>query len=271
VARPLKSMRWLVPTLVLLTGIAASLAAQEPTSVLLVRVRDAATARALPDAEVVLDGERLLGVTGLDGTLRVRNLVPGQHRVSVRYIGFRTVEYTVDLPSGGMAEAGFDLDAVAIELDSLTVVTYRGTLAVNMALFNERKKRGNGYFFTRDDIQRTHSNTFSDLLRLVPGMQITCASFREDCSAGMSSAAPSGVTTVREGGLRGPLSAEGCPIQYYVDGHYEPHSNVNDLNPTDIAAVEVYVHGAQAPARYSLRKNARCGVVLVWLRQSLGG
>jgi hypothetical protein len=267
----MKSVRWLVPTLVFLTGVAPSLAAQETTSVLLVRVRDAATARALSDAEVVMDGGRLLGVTGGDGTLRVRNLVAGQHRVSVRYIGYRTLESAVDLPSGGMAEADFDLEAVAIELDSLTVVAYRGTLAVNMAAFNERKKRGSGYFFTRDDILRTRSNTFSDLLRLVPGMQITCASFREDCSAGMTSAAPSGVTTMREGGLRGPLREGGCPIQYYVDGHYEPHGNVNDLSPADIAAVEVYVHGAQAPARYSLRKNARCGVVLVWLRQSLGG
>jgi len=256
---------------VLGTGLAAPLAAQQGRSMLRVHVLAAATGLPIADAEVILDERTGLGVTDANGVLRARGLVAGPHRLRVRFIGYATSDQVVDLPAGGALEETVQLEARAIPIDSLTVVAYRGTLGVNMRAFAERRGRGNGYFFTRDDIDRVKPHMFSDLLRLVPGMRFDCASFRDDCSAGMSSAPPSGVATRREGGLAGALQDGGCPIQYYVDGHYEPHSNVNDINPTDVAAVEVYVHGAQAPARYSIRKNARCGVVLVWLRQSLGG
>ncbi len=258
----------LLPICVLFAGLAGPLTAQQGTSTLLVHARVSATGTPLADAEVILDEQTLLGVTGEDGTLRVAGLSPGGHRLRVRFLGFGTADEVVTLEPGGLTQRTVELEAEPIELDSLMVTGYAGTSARNLAQFYERKQRGHGYFITRSQIERIQPHAFSDLLRLVPGMRLDCAAFRDDCTAGMRSAPPSGVT-IREGGLLGPLRDGGCPIQYYVDGHYEPHPNVNDLSPHDIEAVEVYVHGAQAPAQYSLRKNSRCGVVLVWMRQSL--
>jgi len=271
---PLSTSEWtmgqarLISVAILLAGLAAPLAGQERSSTLLVRVRVAETGAALQDAEVVLDEGTLLGVTSEDGTLRISGLAAGKHRMRVRFLGFRTADQEVSLEAGALNEQTVELRTEPIQLDSLKVVGYLGTLSRHMEEFYDRKERGHGYFITRAQIERAKPHVLSDLLRMVPGMRLDCGIFRDDCLAGMRSAPPSGVT-IREGGLVGPLRDEGCPIQYYVDGHYEPHSNVNDLRPNDIEAVEVYVHGAQAPAQYSLRKNARCGVVLVWMRQSL--
>lgn len=245
-------------------------AAREHAGPLLVHVRSDRSGTALADAEVLIDEGDVIGVTDASGTFRATGLSIGEHRVRVRYLGYRTEEAVVKLEAGRASETTVVLRVEPIRLDSIRVVTYRSTLAYNMRAFNERKRRGNGYFITRAQIERAKPHAFSDLLRMVPGMRLDCDSFLGRCSAGMRSAPPSGMVTVHEGSILGPMRAEGCPIQYYVDGHYEPYPNVNDLNPRNIQAVEVYVHGAQAPAQYSLRKNARCGVVLVWLRMSLG-
>ncbi len=248
---------------------AVPLTAQRQSTTVLVHVLSAESRGPLADAEVIVDDGDVVGVTNANGVFQTRDLAAGEHRIRARYLGFRTGSAVVRVDVGGTAETTIVLRVEPIALDSLQVVTYRSTLAYDMRAFNARKHRGNGYFFTRADIDRVKPHTFSDLLRMVPGMRFDCGSFLDDCTAGMQSAPPSGVLTVRQGNIVGPMHAEGCPIQYYVDGHYEPHPNINDLNPRDIQAVEVYVHGEQAPARYSLRKNARCGVVLVWMRISL--
>jgi hypothetical protein len=253
----------------MLALLAAPSRAQQRAAQLLVHVRSGVANAPLADAEVVIDQGSLVGVTGPDGTFQASGLTSGEHHVRVRYLGFRTGEAVVHLERGGVGETTVVLRVEPIMLDSVKVVTYRSTLAYDMRAFNERKRRGNGYFITRADIERVKPHVLSDLLRMVPGMRFDCDSFLNDCEAGMRSAAPSGVLTIRQGNILGPMRTEGCPIQYYVDGHYEPHPNVNDLNPTDIQGLEVYVHGEQAPAQYSLRKNARCGVVLIWLRMSL--
>ncbi len=258
----------------MLALLGAPLAAQErPTSQeragpLFVHVRSEQAGIPMADAEVEIDEGDRIGVTDASGTFRATGLTVGEHRVRVRYLGYRPAEAVVKLEAGKAGETTVVLRVEPIKLDSIHVVTYRSTLAYNMRAFNERKQRGNGYFITRADIERVKPHAFSDLLRMVPGMRLDCDAFLDHCSAGMRSAPPSG-TPRYAGGALGPFRTEGCPIQYYVDGHYEPYPNVNDLNPRFIQAVEVYVHGEQAPAQYSMRKNARCGVVLIWLRLSL--
>lgn len=260
----------LLPATLLLTGLAVPLSGQQGSSSLLLRVRAADSGAPIPEAEVVLDEQTFLGITRPDGTLSARGLKAGEHRLRVRFIGFRTSDRVIRLDATGMTELVIDLQPEPIPLDSISVRGFRSTTSHNMREFFDRKDRGIGYFITRADIERVRPHVFSDLLRLIPGMRLDCGSFLEDCEAGMRSAPPTPGVTIREGSsLSGPAREDNCPIQYYVDGHYEPHANVNDLRPRDIAGVEIYVHGAQAPARYSLRKNARCGVVLVWMRESL--
>ncbi len=266
----MKPTTLLPATMLVLAGLASPLAGQKGGSTLLIRVRTVETGAPLPDAEVVLDEQTFLGVTGPDGTLRATAVAAGEHRLRVRFIGFRTMDRIVNIEAAGLTELTVDLQPEPIPLDSISVLGFPSTMSHNMREFFDRRDRGLGYFITRADIDRVRPHVFSDLLRMIPGMRLDCGSFRDDCEAGMRSAPPTPGTTVREGGLMGPLKEDNCPIQYYVDGHYEPHTNVNDLRPKDIAGVEIYVHGAQAPARYSIRKNARCGVVLVWLRESLG-
>ncbi len=254
---------------VLITTLATPLAAQQRTASLIVHVRVSATGAPLSDAEILFDGDTSLGVTDRGGVLRIDAVAAGEHVIRVRFLGFRTTERSVGVVDGSTTTIMIELQPEPIRLDSLRAIGVPRTASHNMLEFYTRKERGLGYFITRADIERVQPRVFSDMLRMVPGMRIDCSTFMDICNAGMRSAPESGGTNFT-GSRNIAFQAADCPIQYYVDGHYEPHANANDLSPKDIAAVEVYVHGVQAPARYSVRKNARCGVVLVWMRNSLG-
>jgi hypothetical protein len=142
------------------------------------------------------------------------------------------------------------LEAVSVTADPAVPFELRG--------FYSRKARGTGTFFTGDDIKRMQPRLFTDVLRRVPGMQVTT-----DLGVyGTNNAARSARAT----GMSGPRP---CPVLFYLDGAPFPVTGDIPINnyiaTTEIAAVEVYNGVSQVPPQFlSSALNARCGVIVIW-------
>ncbi len=250
--------------------VTAPITAQQTPSTLILSVFDAATYRPLPGAQVTLSPSRAGGVTDAAGALRIAGLAPGAYTVRVRFLGYRGVEQEISLGAGAALERQIFLEVAPVELAEVRVETRaRRIIPGAMQEFETRRERGIGRFITRADIDRQRPRQFSDLMRLIPGMRLSCHAIGSGCRLGVNSA-PESQSPERDHlqGSNATVNAS-CPIQYYVDGVYQPYDDINEIRPDDVQGIEIYAHGQGAPARYSVRKSARCGVVLIWMRYAL--
>lgn len=244
------------------------IAAQDVGSTVLVMVTSAETGEPLRGAAVEVGGTSLAAVTDADGRAILHRLASGTQEIGVRHLGYLSQTRPVTLEAGRGYSLAFSLQADPLPLEELRVKATRRMPSGAALGFHRRVERGIGNFITREEIERHRPRRFSDLLRMVPGLRLACDSFADICELQMRAAPPS-MSNMDMRAARSSGADSSCPVQYYVDGVYQPYGNVNALRPDDLEAVEIYAHGHQAPARYSVRKNARCGVVLIWTRMTL--
>ena len=108
-----------------------------------------------------------------------------------------------------------------------------------------RELLGLGYFFTAEDIDRWRpSSVASFVSTMVPGIAQGVGNRR--LSAGFSS-----------------LS---CPMTVYLDGISIPPAELEEfVKPFEVGGIEVYKGAASLPAEFG-GSDARCGVVVVWIK-----
>ena len=134
------------------------------------------------------------------------------------------------------------------------LVTARRTAALDKVGFGQRRKSANGYFVGPEQIERMHPFYVTDVLRMVPGIQVVHTRTGEAVRSSHDVGRPS------------------C-VQYYVDDmpftELEPGDANNFMNGGEIVAVEVYQPG-MAPAQYTRALNA-CVTILLWTKFKGGG
>jgi hypothetical protein len=158
---------------------------------------------------------------------------------------------------GGLMEIEVRMAHAAIPLEPLVVTTRR---SARLDGFYERMQRpGFGRFVSRKDIENRPGARTSDLLRGMPGVDVTRANGR-----GLS-----GVNMIT---MRGGASGR-CLANVYIDGlevQQFPESGVDEmLTPFVLEGVEVYTSFASAPSPFHSRNS--CGVVAFWTRSDVGG
>ncbi len=126
-------------------------------------VLDVATGRPLAGAVLILDGATILAVSRGDGTFRIPAPDPGEHRVRVERLGYRTQAFSVD-------SSGEDLVVVEMEASpiSLPGVVATGSLTARAA--NETLRPAS--VFAGDDLQRGLAGTLAATLAAEPGLSI---------------------------------------------------------------------------------------------------
>ncbi len=149
-----------------------------------------------------------------------------------------------------------------------------------MQEFERRRRRGNGSYLTRAQIDRLHAARLTDLLRTMPGVSVDMgdngvlivelrrAKTFTVTPAPMPVARPdsSGKAPSSSGNVVGQASVKKCPAGFLVDGlPIDGAGSVDiDVRPEMVEAVEAY-SGGMVPIEYSAR-NAECGVVMIWTR-----
>src|SRR5688500_20288679 len=75
------------------------------------RVTDATSGRALPDAQVGVDGSRLGAITGANGDFTNTQVPLGSRTITVRRLGYQPVTRSVDVTAGGASTGDSSVNA----------------------------------------------------------------------------------------------------------------------------------------------------------------
>jgi hypothetical protein len=161
----------------------------------------------------------------------------------VHAIGFAVGSWVVQLDEGQSFRQTFELAPRAVEVEGVTVTgreadTWRSELG-----FEERRRQGQGYFVTREQILQRNAPTVAELLRTVPSVMNICNS--RGCQ------------------IRLPSSSGPCSPEFFLDGYPATFSTGPNFPLAQIRGVEVYRDQFSVPAEFQ-RPNLRCGVIAIW-------
>jgi hypothetical protein len=204
-------------------------------------------------ARLRVPGTVLDVVAAKDGGFRMVDVPSGAQTLDVHMLGYNPVVLPIDVRAGESLFVKVTLTPVALELAAVEVSDLTA-LTPQLREFEDRRARGMGTFFTREDILRMQPRLFTDILRRVPGMNIRAL----------------------QGGHGDNVSVQTdrgkpCAMQFYVNG--TPLAMMGDspvnyyIAPEDVVGVEVYRGSSEIPIQFNnSMNNSRCGVVVVWTR-----
>lgn len=198
-------------------------------------------------AQVSVVGLIVRGTTGNDGVYKIAGLPLGPRTVLVRRMGFLPDSVRVEVTPGGEATADIALAVVPQQIAPLVVQAGRPRYTGRMAPFFERRARGQGTFFTAEDIDRRNPRLTTDLLRMVPGARVE--------RVGAESAVF----------FRG----QQCAPLVWIDGAPATAGYLNPdyFEPSTLGGIEVYMGAATVPSELMwMRGKGSCGVIALWTR-----
>ena len=213
-------------------------------------VRDS-TGAAIEGATVAITGAS--AGTNEKGTFRMWTGDIDTLTISIRRLGYAPV-------SAQIAARGGQWDTVVVEMDrtsvQLAAVTVRGTAtrrALGLRDFDSRRAQGHGIFVTRDEITARNTIKTSDVLRGKRGLQFVRLG---DGSFGLRFVSYS---------AKGAI--QGCMPLIWVDGQPAPGLEIDEVNATDIEAMELYESFSTVPAEFTPHgPTLPCGTVAIWTR-----
>ena len=212
---------------------------------------------ALAGAEVVLNGPQNSQRTNASGEFKFIAVPAGRNIVGVRTPGFAPLIDTIEFADAGEIRREFRLARIQTELPEVPVTAT--LLDRKLFEFYERRRFGIGRFLDSAEFAETRGTRTSDRLTKLPGLMI---------QRGQGSQAIVVNTRTRSRGEPGPNSW--CRALVWVDNvNLGTGYNVNELDPSIIAAVEWYAGEASIPVRFAVPRTARrdyCGVLVIWLR-----
>lgn len=178
--------------------------------------------------------------TGSNGRFTTRALPPGEYRLIIRALGYQTLDVQLGIDGASPMDLVAELAPEAVALDPIVVVTRRSRI-LDREGFYQRRARGFGRTFTRDEIQQRGAIRTTDVLRMVPGITL---------------------------GSRDQLSSPyvfmrgGCRPDIVLDGmNLGPNVPPDDIMPaSSLEGLEVH-RGATVPIRY---RGNPCGAVVMW-------
>jgi len=229
------------------------------------RVTDASTLEPLVGAQVFIQGTNLGELTDQDGRYRIEGVAAGTYEVTVRLIGYRQASRSdIAVQSGQVTTANFAIDVAAVALDEI-VTTITG----------EQRRREIGYstgnIAAEQVVADARPQSVTDLIKgRVTGVTVR----RNSGSLGTGSDIK----------IRGTasISQDVTPL-IAVDGAFVSNDNVannglglggqdpsrlNDINPEDIADIEI-IKGPAAAALYGSR--AAAGIIKITTKKGRTG
>lgn len=209
------------------------------------QVVSATTGKPLEGAVVTLVRSGYGAITDSAGNFRVPRAPAGSDTVEVRYIGFEESQVPLLIRPNRTTRVVLLLSPTVVRIADLEVEIERERIPGKMQGFEERKRRGFGFFFAPEDIEKRQPlRRPSDLLREVPGLRVERERFGQ---------AP--VYVSRRG--------RACEPPVYLDGVYMAGMRPDDLAPEELGAVEVYKGPSETPPEF-MRLGEQCGAIVIW-------
>jgi hypothetical protein len=192
------------------------------------------------------------------GRFRFTDVPAGQYLLIVRRIGFRPISAIVEIGRGDTLRLSYTMEPVFQAFDNVVITEQRTSL--RMLEFEERRAQGNGFFLTREQIERRNLPVSADYLRLAPSVTLAPSHNATGISELIAIAR-------REGGSVFGDGANACAMQVVLDGVPMPPRFPLEMlpNPRELAGIEIYAGPSTVPAQFS-GLDRRCGMVIVWTR-----
>lgn len=235
-----------------------------------VRVTEAASGRPLDQAQVVIIGTTLGGLTNADGRFTFRNVGAGMAQIRVLRVGYSEQKKGVTVSAGQASDVEFALTEVALTLAPV-VTTATGT--------QRRQEIGNATanISASEVVAAAPVASLSDVLNArAPGVQVATGTQTGTGSRirvrGMNSISLNNepiwiIDGVRMTSTNGSFStATGNGASSNTGGNNA--SRVGDLNPEEIESIEI-VKGPSAATLYGT--DAANGVILVTTKRGRAG
>jgi hypothetical protein len=226
--------------------IAASVEAQGRAT-LVGTVRDKASGRAIPNAQITLLGGGRFVVSDSSGKYLFPELSEGPVDLFIRAVGFTPESLKVTLVAGRATERVIQLDSISVptQLAAIDVSAPAMQPSFRLVEFERRRANGRGQYLTEAEITRLGAYSVPDALRSLRGVVYECGG-GGGCYIRMS---------------RAPMQ---CLPEFIVDDHV-----MNDFGPStpirDVVGLELYTGPSEVPAEYA-GSYAGCGVVVIWTR-----
>ena len=228
-----------------LFSLASAADAQVRDASIVGRVIKAGTEEPVQGAEIRLLDTSHRAVSKESGLFRLSEVPAGHHTLTVHYLGLQSEEFPVQVAPRETLSVTFRLETKVLPVAELIVTVDQTAPVSKLTGFYRRSQNGPGYFLTRADIEAMPATRTTDLLRRVPGLDI-------------GKRTRAGRTPVTMG------RRTGCFPRFYLDGAFASYFNVDNLQPRDIAGIEVYRGNSEVPIRF--KHGDRCGVIVVWTR-----
>ena len=207
-------------------------------------------------ARVSISGTALTVVTESDGTFRLTAVPAGVQTIEVKLLGFSALSVPIEVFGGESLHIKLPLSTNPVTLGTVEVRADSARMTPMMKGFQARRARGDGTFFTREEIVAMQPRQVTDVLRRVVGLRI-------------ESYGNGGI--VQLGRNNGGMGMRICPVVFYINGTPFPvaeNSSINTyISAEEVEGVEVYSGAARIPQQFnSGMYNTRCGVIAIWTR-----
>jgi len=235
----------------------------------------------IPLAEVSLPELNKSETTNSRGEFRITGIPQGEHRITVRRIGYGAADTKLAFNGTETIERRVVLGrAITLEAVQVTATAYDKL----RQSFDENKRVGLGHFMERDQIAKFDGMETATVLSTIPTTGVANGNGHSWVTSRRRPAPicpphPAGDECLKSHGFYIPEyfeSMQGMPVEcwahVYVDGVLqngisEPTEpfDLKQIPPERIDKMEFYAGAAETPAQYS-RMGSNCGVLVVWTR-----
>ena len=204
-------------------------------------------------SRVELVGTNIVAMTNDKGQFTMRNLPSGSHVLLARHLGFGAETVPVDLTSREPKQVTVKLPKFVATIEPV-VVTAKRAASLDKVGFTQRQRSGQGFYLGPEQIERLAPNYLTDILRTVPGLQVSYGPQGEEVTS-----------------RRGVTSLSGAPpcVQYYVDDSPWQSLMPGDVNQfvngREVVGIEVY-NGPGTPPQYTKPGQGDCTTIVVWTK-----
>jgi hypothetical protein len=204
-------------------------------------------------SRVELVGTNIVAMTNDKGQFTMRNLPSGSHVLLARHLGFGAETVPVDLTSREPKQVTVKLPKFVATIEPV-VVTAKRAASLDKVGFTMRQRSGMGFYLGPEQIERLAPNYLTDILRTVPGLQVSYGPQGEEVTS-----------------RRGVTSLSGAPpcVQYYVDDSPWQSLMPGDVNQfvngREVVGIEVY-NGPGTPPQYTHPGQGDCTTIVVWTK-----
>ncbi|RIV24943.1 TonB-dependent receptor [Fibrisoma montanum] len=137
------------------------------------RVVESATGEPVIGANILFEGNRLHGVSGLDGSYVVRNVTPGQYRIKISYLTYKTLVRSITVDKDETLTIDFTMELAEDRmLQEVAIVARRDGASDNTARNLERNANQVMNIVSGKTIQLSPDLTVANVIQRVSGISI---------------------------------------------------------------------------------------------------